>query len=201
LRTAYILNSTGEIPGIDIAASSTNWRCNNMDAMQVTTEVTPCGEPLPELEIPMINTMVTCLGSEHRRLDEHVLPLALAATRLASDPSALTAEQAALEVWDEIRTYLFAHLQIEDALVFSWGEDHKAISNSLLEGLKLERREMRRLVAVLPASSGEHRQPQTTADRRTLAQTLLALARTLDLHVARYDGEVLPSIRRSLFQG
>jgi hypothetical protein len=74
-RTAYILNSTGEIPGIDIAPSSINRRCNNMDAMQVTTEMTPCGEPLPELEIPMINTMVTCLGSEHRRLDEHILPL------------------------------------------------------------------------------------------------------------------------------
>jgi hypothetical protein len=170
-----------------------------MDVTQFTTEITPCGGPLPELEIPMINTMVACLASEHRRLDEHILSLALAANRLTNDSDALTAGQAAFGIWDEIRAYLYSHLQIEDALVFSWGEDHQAISNTLLETLKVERQEMRRLVVGLPASSGEHREPQTTADRRALADTLLALARTLDLHVARYDGEVLPSIRRALF--
>jgi hypothetical protein len=68
----------------------------------------------------------------------------------------------------------------------------------LLETLKIERQEMRGLVAEMPLSSREHG-PQNTAERRTLAQTLLALARTLDLHVARYDGDVLPSIRRALF--
>jgi hypothetical protein len=161
--------------------------------------MTPCGSPLPELEIPMINTLITCLGSEHRRLNDHILDLALAANRLASDHAALTAGQAAVEVWDEIRGYLYSHLQIEDALVFSWGDDHQAISNTLLETLKIERQEMRRLVVGLPASSGEHREPQTIADRHALADTLLALARTLDLHIARYDDEVLPSIRRALF--
>ena len=79
-----------------------------MNGMQVTTETTRGGNELSELEIPMVNTMMTCLGREHRRLDEHILPLALAATRLASDPGALTAEVAALEIWDEIRAYLYS---------------------------------------------------------------------------------------------
>ena len=41
-----------------------------MEATKVTTQMTPCDSPLPELEIPMINTMVTCLGSEHRKLND-----------------------------------------------------------------------------------------------------------------------------------
>jgi hypothetical protein len=36
-------------------------------------------------------------------------------------------------------------------------------------------------------------------DRDVFARTLLALAQTLDSHVERYDGEVLPSILRALF--
>jgi iron-sulfur cluster repair protein YtfE (RIC family) len=169
-----------------------------MGAGQFTTETTPCGGMLPELEIPMINSMLACLGAEHKRLDEHILPLALAATRLASSDGH-PADQAPLKVWDEIRSYLYSHLQIEDALVFSWGQDHQALSQTLLENLKAERQEMRRLLAAMAAWPSEHPQSQATADRRALAQTLLALARTLDLHVTRHDGEVLPSIRRALF--
>jgi Hemerythrin HHE cation binding domain len=171
-----------------------------MQATQVTSEMTPCGSPLPELEIPMINTMMACLGSEHRRLDAHVLDLALAAMRLAGDGNGLTSGQAALEAWDEIRDYLYTHLQIEDALVFSWGESHQAVSSNLQETLKIERQEMHKLVASLPPSSSGHRVLQTTTDRGLLAQTLLELARILDMHVARYEAEVLPSIRRALFQ-
>ncbi|HJU09956.1 MAG TPA: hemerythrin domain-containing protein [Candidatus Binataceae bacterium] len=170
-----------------------------MDGVQITADLSPCGGPLPDLEIPMINTMLTCLGSEHRRLDEDVLPLALAATRLARDHDTLAADRAAFDAWDEIRSYLYSHLQIEDSLVLSWGDGHQAISSPLLETLKLERQEMHNLLARLPLSSNELREPQTNAERRAVAETLLALARTLDLHVARYDAEVLPSIRRALF--
>ena len=183
-----------------------------MDAMQVTTHrqvtsrTTPCGGPLPELEVPMINAMVTCLGSEHRKLDEHILQLAFAATRLASDPNAPAAKQRAIEVWDEIRLDLWSHLQIEDG-VFSWGEAHYAISDRLRETIQTERQDMRKLVAALPASSSVvDREPPMVGEDASflqtppaLAQTLLALARTLDSHVERYEGEVLPSILRALF--
>jgi hypothetical protein len=40
-----------------------------MEATEVTTQMTFRCSPLPELEVPMINTMVTCLGSEHRKLN------------------------------------------------------------------------------------------------------------------------------------
>jgi hypothetical protein len=178
-----------------------------MDATQVTTGMTPCGSPLPELEVPMINTMVTCLGSEHRKLDEHTLQLAFAATRLASDPDSPAAEHRAIEVWDEIRLDLWSHLQIEDG-VFSWGQTHHAISDTLRETIQTERQEMRKLVAALPALSLDmEREPRTAGNHASfsqtplaLAQTLLALARTLDSHVERYEGEVLPSILRALFQ-
>jgi hypothetical protein len=132
-------------------------------------------------------------------LDDHILQLAFAATTLASDPDALTANQRAVEAWDEIRCDLWSHLQIEDGLVFSWAEAHQAISGTLLDTL-IERQEMRKLVAALPAlSPGVGSEPQTARDRGVFARTLLTLAQTLDSHVERYDGEVLPSILRALF--
>ena len=169
---------------------------------QKETQMTPCDSPLPELEVPMINTMVACLGIEHRKLNYPIVQLAFAATRLVSDPGAVTAHQRALHVWDEIRQDLWSHLQIEDELVFSWGDAHHAISGTLLDTLKNERQEMRKLMAALRAlSSGVDGEPQTAGDRSGFAQTLLALARTLDSHVEHYDVEVLPSILRALFHG
>jgi len=35
-----------------------------MEAKDFTIRKTPCSSPLPELEVPMINTMVACLGVE-----------------------------------------------------------------------------------------------------------------------------------------
>jgi iron-sulfur cluster repair protein YtfE (RIC family) len=144
--------------------------------------------------------MVTCLRSEHRKLDDLNLQLAFAATRLADYPEAVTADQRAFELWDEIRRDLWSHLQIEDGLVLSWGEAHHAIAGTLLDGLKIEHEEMRKSLVALPElSSGVDRKPQTALDRAAFAQTLLAFSRTLDSHVERYEGEVLPSILRAVF--
>jgi hypothetical protein len=171
-----------------------------MAAKPVMIHIAPCSSPLPELEVPMINTMVTCLGIEHRKLNGLDIQLAFAATRLASDPDSAGSKQQALQVWDDIRKDLWSHLQIEDELVFSWGAAHQAISGTLLDTLRNERQEMRKLLAAMPAwSSGATSEPQAAIDRSRFAQTLLALAGTLDSHVERYDGEVLPSILRALF--
>ena len=171
-----------------------------MAAKNLTTQMTPCSSPLPDLEVPMINTMVTCLGIEHGKLNGLDMQLACVATRLARDPGAASAQQRALQVWDEIRQDLWSHLQIEDGLV-SWGEAHHAIPHDLLDTLKNERQEMGKLMTALHglSSAGLDREPQKIADGGRFAQTLLALARTLDSHVERYDGEVLPSILRALF--
>lgn len=169
-----------------------------MNNPQDKTQMTPCNSPLPELEVPMINTMVMCLGIEHRKLNELIMQLACAAARLANDPGAVTAHERALEVRDEIQHALRSHLQIEDGLV-SWGKDHHAISGALLDIVKNERIEMHKSMAALRAlSSGVDHELQTDGDRRDIAQTLLALARTLDSHVERYDADVLPSILRAL---
>ena len=70
----------------------------------------------------------------------------------------------------------------------------------LLDTLKNDRQEMGKLMSALRAlSSGPDREPQTAGERSSFAQILLALAGTLDSHVQRYDGEVLPSIVRALF--
>jgi hypothetical protein len=165
---------------------------------QNKTQMTPCDSPLPELEVPMINTMVMCLGSEHRKLNELIMQLACAATRLANDPGAVTANERALQVWDEIQHALRSHLQIEDGLV-SWGKEHHAISGALLDIVQNERLEMRKSMAALrELSSGVDHEPQTAEDRSGFGQALLALARTLDSHVERHDAEVLPSILRAL---
>ena len=165
-----------------------------------TPKMSPCGQKLPNLEVPMMNTLVTCLGSEHRKLGELNMQLALAASRLASDPSATPTNQHARELWDEIRLYLWSHLQIEDEVVFEWGEAHHGIPGTLLETLKNERQEMRKLIAALHLpDTGDPEQPNVN-DQSNFAETLLALTQMLDAHVERYDGEVLPSILRALFQ-
>jgi hypothetical protein len=165
---------------------------------QDETQMTPCDSPLPDLEVPMINTMVACLGIEHRKLNDVVMQLACAASRLANDPGAVTANERALQVWDEIQHALRSHLQVEDGLV-SWGKAHHAISGALLDIVRNERHEMGKSMAALRAlSSGIDHDAQTAEDRSGFAQTLLALARTLDSHVERYDGDVLPSILRAL---
>lgn len=69
----------------------------------------PCDGPLPELEAPMINTMVACLGGEHRKLNEQIMELACAATRLANDPGAVTANERAVQLRDEIQRALRSH--------------------------------------------------------------------------------------------
>jgi hypothetical protein len=55
------------------------------------------------------------------------------------------------------------HLQIEDGLV-RWGEAHHAISSALLDTLKNERQEMRKLIATLVnrrrrSNAANHRRP------------------------------------------
>jgi iron-sulfur cluster repair protein YtfE (RIC family) len=165
-----------------------------------TSQMSQCRGPLPDLEIPMINTMVNCLGSEHRKLDERVLQLALAASRLANHPGELTAKATAVEAWNDIRRELWSHLQIEDELVFSWGKEHQAISPALLDALKIERQEMRRLMTALsqlPPVDG--RGAESVEQYATFARILIALAQNLDSHVERYDADVLPSILRVVF--
>ena len=97
-----------------------------------TIAMTPCNRPLPDLEVPMINTMVTCLHSEHEKINFLTMQLALAANRLAADPDQAGAKERALEVWDEIRRDLWPHLQVEDELVFSWAAARDAIAPALL---------------------------------------------------------------------
>ena len=101
-----------------------------MEAKDTTIRKTPCSSPLPELEVPMINTMVACLGVQHRKLNGLDMQLAFAASRLVADPGAITASQQAIRVWHEIQQDLWSHLQVEDELVFSWGEAHHAISDA-----------------------------------------------------------------------
>src|SRR5438445_1774813 len=148
----------------------------------------------------MINTMVRYLESEHRKMDEHVLKLALAATRLSRDPSELAAKARVLDVWDEIRHELWSHLQIEDELVFGSGRTHQAISPPLLDTLKVERQEMRALLATLPElPSVEGYKVESSVDCNTLARTFTALAQKIDSHIERYDAEVLPAVLRAVF--
>ena len=168
-----------------------------MEAAQLTAQMTPCSEPLPDLEVPMINALVACLGSEHKKLSSLINRLALIASRPVDGQTATTVNRDALEIWEEIRRSLWSHLQIEDELVYSWGERHHAFSGSLLAALNDEREKMRKLLGDLPAlASGSDQESQILLEHRA---TLLALTAILDSHVERYDGEVLPAIRRALF--
>jgi iron-sulfur cluster repair protein YtfE (RIC family) len=158
-----------------------------------------CFGALPDLEVPMINSLVSCLTREHLKLDEQILQLALVATRLAANSNDNEANGHATEVWEDIRRDLWTHLQIEDELVLTWGKAHHAIASALAETLQSERQEMRRLLAALGSYAGLRETPGDSRDREGFAQSLLALSRRLATHVERYEGEVLPAIQRALF--
>src|SRR5260370_29087472 len=128
-----------------------------MKHQQDKTQMTPCDSRLPELEVPMINTMVMCLGSEHRKLNDLIMQLACAATRLANDPGAVTANERALQVWDEIQHALRPHLQIEDRLR-SLGEKPHAISGALLDIVRREREDIGQAMGALPTLPAGHDQ-------------------------------------------
>jgi hypothetical protein len=102
-------------------------------------------------------------------------------------------------VWDEIRRDLWSHLQIEEELVLSWGEANHSVPGAVIDTLKDERHEMRELVATLHELSFGVDRELTLENGSAVAKTLLAFARTLDSHVERYDGGVLPSILHALF--
>ena len=167
-----------------------------MNAIPVAAKKTDCFAALPDMEVPMINSLVSCLAREHTKLDEQILNLALAATRLAASPNDDEASAHTKEVWEGIQRYLWSHLQIEDELVLSWGGAHHAIAGVLGETLETERREMRELLAVIGSYSDDR---SDTRSRVGFAKSLLELSRMLATHVERYDGEVLPGIQRALF--
>ena len=171
-----------------------------MAAIRFDTQTSPCDRALPNLQVPMINTMVRCLEAEHRKMDERILQLALAATRLASAPNELTARARAVEAWDEIRRELWSHLQIEDELVFSWANSHRALTPAMLEALKSDREQMRNLLASLPQlEASDAVGPESNLDGAGFAQSLIALAQNLDSHIEHYDTEVLPAVLRAVF--
>jgi iron-sulfur cluster repair protein YtfE (RIC family) len=146
----------------------------------------------------MISTIVRSLESEHRKLDELTSQLSVAATRLASNPTEVSAKVRAIEAWEAIRQGLWSHLQIEDSLIFSWANENRAISPMVLKSLRVERQEIRRLLAALPdLPSGKDGGCQMIADATGFARILIALAQNLDSHVAGYGAAVLPAILQS----
>ncbi len=153
-------------------------------------------EPLCDLEVPMINSIVTSMAEQHRRLDDLAARLAFAATRLSSGIDASAAMSQTRELRDEIRRELWSHLQIESELVFAWAQAHHALVPELVETLREEQQQIGELVAEISPPD-----PETASgeQRERFARTMLALAGMLDSHVSRYDSEVLPTILRAVF--
>jgi|SRR5579884_1200759 len=164
---------------------------------RAVTHNSPCSKPLPDLEIPVINALAACLESEHRKFGRLIMRLALAAAR-PSDDDTYGPPQLALELWSEIQRDLWPHLQIEDALVFSWGAEHRAIPPALHQAIRKERHEIRKLAAGLAEAAAVEAGGREKMPR--FAQSLLNLAHALDSHVQRYDSAVLPLIRRAAFR-
>ncbi|HLX36449.1 MAG TPA: hemerythrin domain-containing protein [Candidatus Binataceae bacterium] len=166
-----------------------------MDTLEVTPKNSPCGGRLPDLEVPMINTIVSCLSCEHRKLDERIIQLAYVSSRAAAKPDSKEERTRMTEMWSEIEHDLWPHLQIEDELILSWGQAHHAIGADLIARLSAERKELRELLASLPSVDVE----QTTESRQDFARTLVAIVQKLDSHIERYDNEIQPAILRALF--
>lgn len=78
-----------------------------------------------------------------------------------------------------------------------WAAGHHAIPTAVHEAINKQRQEIRELATNL----AEPRVVEPTGRERAVgvAQPLLKLALALDLHVERYDSEVLPAIRRAAF--
>jgi hypothetical protein len=94
----------------------------------------------------MINGIVNCFALQHGRFNEAVMTLGAASSSLSYDPLTSELYERAWHAWSSLKSDLWFHLKLENALVFWWSGHQSSSGLDFVEELSREQREIRELV-------------------------------------------------------
>jgi hemerythrin-like domain-containing protein len=141
----------------------------------------------------MINGIINCLALQHGRFNEAVMTLGAASSSLAYDPLNNELHERAMHAWSSLKSDLWFHLELENALVF-WWSGHKLSSGLDFVGeLSREQHEIRELVRQI--ESGTPKKDEAAVSQ---ARAFVAVANLLDRHIEHYEARVFLAIRRAV---
>jgi hemerythrin-like domain-containing protein len=141
----------------------------------------------------MINGIVNCLALQHGRFNEAVMTLGAASSSLSYDPLNSELHERAMHAWSSLKSDLWFHLELENALVFWWSGHQLSSGLDFVGELSREQREIRELVRQI--ESGAQKENEAAVSQ---ARAFVALTNLLDRHVERYEAHVFLGIRRAV---
>jgi hemerythrin-like domain-containing protein len=144
-------------------------------------------------ESQMINAIASCLALEHGRFNEALVTLGAASASLASDPLDRELYARATQAWSRIKSDLWFHLELENALVFWWSGLQFSSGLDFVGELSREQREIRELVKQI--ESGAQKEDEAAVSQ---ARAFVALTNLLDRHIERYEARVFLAIRKAV---
>ena len=141
----------------------------------------------------MINAIVNCLALDHGRFDEALVTLGAASASLASDPLNRELYERARQAWSSIKSDLWFHLEVENALVFWWSGLQFSSGLDFVRELSREQREIRELVKQIESDAQNEDEAAVSQ-----AGAFVALTNLLERHIERYETSVFLAIRRAV---
>ena len=141
----------------------------------------------------MINGIINCLALQHARFNEAVMTLGAASSSLAYDPLNNELHERAMHAWSSLKSDLWFHLELENALVFWWSGHQLSSGLDFVGELSREQREIRELVRQI--ESGAQREDKAAVSQ---ARAFVALTNLLDRHIERYEARVFLAVRRGV---
>ena len=141
----------------------------------------------------MINGMVNSLALEHGRFNEALMTMGAASASLSADPLNSELYERALHAWSSLKSDLWFHLELENALVFWWSGHQLSSGLDFVGELSREQREIRELVRQL--ESGAQKEDEAAVSQ---ARAFVALTNLLDRHIEHYEARVFLAIRRAV---
>jgi hemerythrin-like domain-containing protein len=141
----------------------------------------------------MINGIINCLALQHGRFNEAVMTLGAASSSLAYDPLNNELHERAMHAWSSLKSDLWFHLELENALVFWWSGHQLSSGLDFVGELSREQREIRELVRQI--ESGAQKEDEAAVSQ---ARAFVALTNLLDRHIEHYEARVFLAIRRAV---
>jgi hemerythrin-like domain-containing protein len=141
----------------------------------------------------MINGIINCLAQQHGQFNEAVMTLGAASSSLAYDPLNNELHERAMHAWSSLKSDLWFHLELENALVFWWSGHQLSGGLDFVGELSRERREIRELVRQI--ESGSQKEDAAAVSQ---ARAFVGVANMLDRHIEYYEAHVFLAIRRAV---
>jgi hemerythrin-like domain-containing protein len=98
-----------------------------------------------------------------------------------------------MHAWSSLKSDLWFHLELENALVFWWSGHQLSSGLDFVGELSREQREIRELVRQI--ESGAQKEDEAAVSQ---ARAFVALTNLLDRHIEHYEARVFLAIRRAV---